>query len=166
TRAIDGASFVGYALPGIVIGLSLVFFAVRTPLYQSLVLLVFAYVVHFLPQGTGALRSSIAQIHPGLNEAARSLGAPPRDVIRRVTWPLVRPGVATASALVFLTVMKELPLTLMLGPIEFSTLATQVWDAASAARFGVAALPALALVVLSSVPMALFVAREQRQATV
>ena len=165
-RMTEAASYIGYAMPGIVIGIALVFLGARVPaIYQTLPFLVFAYVVHFLPQATGTLRTSIAQLHPGVEEAARSLGASPGEVLRRVTLPLVRPGALTAFSLVFLTVMKELPMTLLLRPTEYSTLATEVWDAASAARFSAAALPALALVLLSSVPMSLLVAREQREVT-
>lgn len=161
---VERASFTGYALPGIVVALALVFFGARyaPALYQTLALLTFAYVVHFLPQATGALQSSIAQIHPGLEEAARSLGASPMQVLRRVTLPLVRPGAFTAFALVFLTVMKELPATLLLAPTGFRTLATEMWDAASAASFAHAAPPALGLVLLSSAPLALLVLRERR----
>ena len=163
-RLTETSASVGYALPGIVIALSLVFFGARLPfIYQTLFLLVLAYVVHFLAQATGTLRASIAQIHPGIEEAARSLGAGPGEVLRRVTLPLIRPGVLTAFALVFLTVMKELPATLLLAPAGFHTLATEVWDAAAAGSFAKASVPALALVLLSSAPMAVLVAREQRQ---
>jgi iron(III) transport system permease protein len=163
-RAAEAAAYTGYAMPGVVLAFAVVSLSAPiSPIYQTLALLVFAYVVHFLPQATGTLRGSIAQIHPGLEEAARSLGASPLEVMRKVTLPLVRPGVLTAFALVFLTVMKELPLTLLLAPTGFRTLATLVWDKASAAAFGEAALPALALVLLSSLPMAMLVAREQRQ---
>lgn len=165
-RAVEGAGYSGYALPGVV--LAIAFVIAGSPfslLYQTLAFLVGAYVVHFLPQATGTMRASIAQVHPGVEEAARSLGASPFEVARKVLLPLVRPGVLTAFALVFLTVMKELPITLLLAPTGFRTLATLVWDKASAASFGEAALPALALVVLSSAPMALLVAREQRQTT-
>jgi iron(III) transport system permease protein len=165
-RFTEGAAYTGYAMPGVVLAIAFVFFgAPIRPLYQTLAFLVLAYVVHFLPQATGTLRTAIAQIHPGLEEAARSLGASTGEVLRRVTLPLVRPGALTAFALVFLTVMKELPLTLLLAPPGFRTLATLVWDKASAASFGEAALPALGLVALSSVPMAVLVVREQRHAT-
>ena len=74
-----------------------------------------------------------------------------------MTLPLVRSGVLAGAALVFLITMKELPATLLLGPIGFKTLATSVWSASEAAFFARAALPALMLVLLSSVPMALLV---------
>jgi iron(III) transport system permease protein len=167
SRWVDTATYAGYALPGIVVALSLVFFGARYApfVYQTMGLLVVAYAVHFLPQAIGPLRTSIAQVHPGLEEAARSLGATRGEATRRVMLPLVRPGALVAFALVFLTVMKELPATLLLAPIGFSTLATEVWNAASAASFARAAVPALMLVLLSSVPMAFLVARDSREAT-
>jgi iron(III) transport system permease protein len=164
-RVTESAAYAGYAMPGVVLAIVLVSLAAPTPIYQTLACLVLAYVVHFLPQATGTLRSSIAQIHPGFEEAARSLGANTFEVMRKVTMPLIRPGVLTAFALVFLTVMKELPATMLLSPPGFRTLATLVWDKASSASFGEAAAPALALVLLSSLPMAFLVAREQRSTT-
>jgi iron(III) transport system permease protein len=80
-----------------------------------------------------------------------------------VTLPLVRPGVTGGLALVFLTCMKELPATLLLAPTGFRTLATQVWGATSEAFFARAAAPALALVVLSSLPLAVLLARDARR---
>lgn len=163
-RLTERLSHTGYSMPGIVVALSLVFLGVRAipALYQTRTMLVFAYVVLFLPQAFGALRASLLQVPPSLEEAARSLGSTPAEVVRRVLVPLVRPGAFTGAALVFLTAMKELPATLLLAPADFSTLATQVWDATSAAFFTRAALPALALIALSSVPTAVLVVRERR----
>jgi len=76
-----------------------------------------------------------------------------------VTLPLVRSGLIAGAALVFLVTMKELPATLILGPLGFNTLATQVWSASSEAFFAKAAAPALLLVLLSSVPTAILVLR-------
>lgn len=162
-RGLERLSHTGYALPGIVVALALVFFGIRYApvLYQTTAMLVFAYIVLFLPQAVGALRASVLQIPPSLEEAARSLGSSPVQAFRRVVLPLVRPGALTGAALVFLTAMKELPATLLLAPTGFATLATQVWNSTSDAFFTRAAAPALALVLLSSVPMALLVARER-----
>jgi iron(III) transport system permease protein len=124
-------------------------------------MLAFAYVVLFLPVAVGALRSSLLQVPPSLEEAARSLGSGPGAALRRVVVPLVRPGALTALSLVFLTAMKELPATLILAPPGFRTLATQVWGATSEAFFARAAGPALAIVLLSSAPHAYLVARER-----
>jgi iron(III) transport system permease protein len=163
-RFVELSVWVGYALPGVVVALSLVFFGARlTPaLYQTMVMLVFAYTVLFLPQAVGSMRSSLLQVNPELEEASRSLGKGPVATFRRVVMPLVRPGVLAGAALVFLTIMKELPATLLLAPTGYPTLATQVWSATTEALFGRAAGPALALIVLASVPMIFLVMREQR----
>jgi len=124
---------------------------------------VFAYVILFLPQGVGAIRTSLLQIHPHMEEAARGLGNKPLRVFRRITLPLVRPGISAAFALVFLTSMKELPATLILAPIGFKTLATSVWSAISEAFFARAAAPALLLILVSSLSLS-FVLRDEAQA--
>ncbi len=160
---IERATYTGYALPGIVVALALVFFGIRVvpALYQTRTMLAFAYMVLFLPQAVGAIRSSLLQVNPSLEEAARLLGDRPLTTLRRVVLPLTRPGVLAGGALVFLTAMKELPATLLLAPTGYSTLATQVWNATVEAFFGRAAAPALALVLLSTLPMALLVLRER-----
>lgn len=161
---VERTAYVGFALPGIVVALALVFFGARyaTPIYQTLVLLIFAYVVLFLSQAVGANRASLLQISPSLEEAARSLGRRPVQVFLTVTLPLVRSGMLAGAVLVFFTTMKELPATLILSPIGFKTLATSVWSATSEAFFARAAMPALLLIVVSAVPVALFTLRERK----
>ena len=151
---IERSAFIGHALPGIVVALSLVFFTVRfmNPLYQRLPVLVFAYVVLFLPLAVSSVYGSALQAPPSLDEVARSLGKRPLEVFRTVTAPLLAPGVAAGAALVFLTCLKELPATLLLGPTGFETLATRVWSATQAGAYGDAALPALLLVAVGAVP--------------
>ncbi len=158
-------TYLGFALPGVVVALALVFFGVRvaTPLYQTLGLLIFAYVVLFLPTAVGAIRSSLLQIDPALEEAARSLGRTPLRALLAVTVPLVRPGILAGAALVFLLTMKELPATLILSPIGFKTLATTVWGAAEEGFFAQAATGGLLLVLASSVPMAFLILRGERR---
>lgn len=160
-RILESISFLGFALPGVVIALALVFFGANyTPfLYQTLPMLVFAYLVLFLPQAMGAAQASLLQVHPNLEEAGRSLGRNPLRVFLSVTLPIVRPGLLAGASLVFLTAMKELPATLILSPAGFRTLATGVWGAVTGAYFAQAAAPALLLIVVSSVPMAFFVLR-------
>jgi len=162
---LERAAYVGYALPGIVVALSLVFFAANyaRPLYQTLALLVFAYVVLFLPQALGAVRASLLQVSPNVENAARSLGLSPWRVAWTVTLPLVRPGLVTGAALVFLTVMKELPATLLLSPLGFRTLTSRVWGAVSEAFYIQAAAPSLLLVLASSVSVAILLAGERRR---
>jgi iron(III) transport system permease protein len=152
TLVLERASFTANALPGIVIALSLVFFATRysTRLYQTLTLLVFAYVVRFLPQALASAQSAVQAVNPHLEEAARGLGRRPLAVLLQVTTPLVRPGLLAGAALVFLSAMKELPATLLLRPIGFDTLATEIWTATSAAAYAEAAPPALLLIAVSA----------------
>ncbi len=163
---IERVSYAGYGLPGIVVALSFVFLGARylTPLYQTLALLIVAYTVRFLPQAIAAVRGSLLQVSPRLEEAARNLGRSPFGAIQSVTIPLSGPGIAAGAALVFLTVMKELPMTLLLSPTGYKTLATTVWTAAGNGAFGEAAAPALALVAVSAVPMLLLATRERGEA--
>ncbi|MGI9022447.1 MAG: ABC transporter permease [Acidimicrobiales bacterium] len=163
-RWTERASYAGFALPGLVVALALVFFGARvaTPMYQTVGMLVFAYLVLFLPQGVGALRSTIAQVSPRLEDASRSLGAGPAQTARRVLLPLVRPGAVAAFALVFLTAMKELPAALLLGPTGWDTLATRVWASTSEGFFARAAAPALVLIAVSAVPLVYLALRNER----
>ena len=160
------AVYLGYGLPGIVIALSLVFFGANFApwLYQTLWMLVFAYVVRFLPQAMGAMQISLLQMNPRLEEAGRSLGLGNRAVFRRITAPIVRPGVLAGMALVFLTTVKELPATLLLSPTGFSTLATQIWSATDEAFFARAAAPALILLAMSAFSIFLVLMQEEREA--
>jgi iron(III) transport system permease protein len=155
-------SYLGYALPGIVVALSLVFFGARYApwLYQSIAMLVFGYTVLFIPQAVGTIRATLLQINPHLEEAARSLGRSPAATLLEVTLPLVRPGLITGAALVFLTTMKELPATLLLGPTGFNTLATRTWSWSVEAFFAQAAPYALLLVLVSSVSVAILLSQE------
>ena len=159
------AVYLGYGLPGIVIALSLVFLGANFApwLYQTLWMLVFAYVVRFLPQAMGAMQISLLQMNPRLEEAGRSLGLGNRAVFRRITAPIVRPGVLAGMALVFLTTVKELPATLLLSPTGFSTLATQIWSATDEAFFTRAAAPALVLLAMSAFSIFFVLMQEEKE---
>ena len=163
SRWLERLGFVGFALPGIVIALGLVYFGANYApwLYQSLAILAVAYVTLFLPAAVGSLRTSLVQVRPELEDAARSLGKSPLAVLLTVTLPLVRPGILTGAALVFLLTMKELPATLILSPIGFTTLASSIWSAAQEAFFARAAAPALLLIIVSSIPLAFITMREE-----
>jgi iron(III) transport system permease protein len=164
-RVVERACWLGHSLPGVVVALSLVFFGSRVApgLYQTQWMLTLAYVVLFLPQALGAITAALLQISPSMEEASRLLGRGSLTTTVRVVLPLARPGLLAGGALVFLTCMKELPATLLLAPTGYPTLATAVWSATSEAFFARAALPALALVVLSALPMAILVMHESDQ---
>jgi iron(III) transport system permease protein len=151
TSIIERCSYIGFGLPGIVVALSLVFFGANylPQLYQTLPMLVFAYLVLFLPQSVGTVRSSLLQVNPQLEESARSLGRTSWQTLREVTLPLVRPGVIAGGMLVFLTAIKELPATLLLAPIGFETLAVKIWKATENVEFAEAATGSLFMLLVS-----------------
>jgi iron(III) transport system permease protein len=155
SAAIERASYAGYALPGIVVALALVFFGTRValPLYQTLAMLVFALAAHYLPLAVGPMSASLLQVSPRVEEAARGLGRGPVEVFRTVTAPLVAGGFLAGTALVFLHAVKELPATLLLAPIGFETLATDVWRQTSVGFFEAGALPALVLLLVAAPPL-------------
>ncbi|HSF98882.1 MAG TPA: iron ABC transporter permease [Ornithinibacter sp.] len=154
TTIVEQVTYAGHALPGIVVALALVFLGVRVVpwAYQEAPLLVLAYVVLFLPTAVGSVRSSVAQSSIRGEEVARSLGATPGEVLRRVTLPLAAPGISAGAALVLLTCMKELPATLLLRPTGTDTLATSLWTQTGVGAYGAAAPYGLALVVLAVLP--------------
>ncbi len=164
TRLLERASYIGFALPAIAVALGLVFFGsgYATPLYQTLPLLILAYVILYLPGSVGATRTSMLQVSPRVEEAARNLGARSFRRLVTVTVPLIAPGILAGAALVFLLTMKELPATLILAPPGFQTLATSVWSAASEAFFAQAAIAGLALVAVSALPMLILFLRDHR----
>ncbi len=87
---------------------------------------------------------------PRYEEAARGLGRGPVATLALVTLPLVRSGLLAGAALVFLSAMKELPATLLLRPIGFETLATEIWKLTQIGAYSRAALPALVLIAVSA----------------
>jgi iron(III) transport system permease protein len=163
-RLMERAAYVGHAVPGVVVALSLVFFAVNYAfeLYQSVPLVLFAYAVLFLPLAVAGVHASAAQSPPAMEEVARSLGSSPRQVLRRVTLPLAAPGIAAAAVLVFITCIKELTATLMLQPTGMTTLATELWTQTSVRAYAAAAPYAAMLVLLSAVPAYLLGRRSHR----
>lgn len=167
TALIERVTYSAFALPGIVVALALVFFAANyTPqLYQTIGLLTFAYLIRFLPEAVGAVRSGLLHVSPSLEEAARSLGRRPHEVFLSITAPLVWPGAMAGTALVFMSTMKELPVTLLLSPIGFKTLATASWNAAAEGFFAQAALPALLIVLVSAASLPLFMPTGARRQT-
>lgn len=164
TLAIERLTYLGYALPGIVIALAFVFMGTRLfmPIYQTLILLVVAITISKIPESVGSTRGSLTLINPNLEEASRCLGCSVFESARRVSWPLARPGIFAGAALVFLTVMKELPITLLLRPTGFNTLATDIWESTGTGQYGKAAISALVLIAIAAVPTTLLLSRDSR----
>jgi iron(III) transport system permease protein len=140
------------ALPGIAVALALVFFGARVGgfLYQSLALLLLAYLVRFMPYALASTRASLESVSPRLEEAARSLGRRPLGAWTAVVLPLARSGMLAGGALVFLSTVKELPATLLLRPIGFETLATEIWQGTAIGAYSEVAPSALLLVLIAA----------------
>lgn len=150
----ESVAYLGHVVPGVVVGLSLVFFtlALAPALYQTVFALVFAYGVLFLPKALGSSRSAIRNVPPALEDAARTLGSGRLATWWRVTARVAIPGVAAGGLLAAVTAMKELPATLMLRPIGVETLATELWQKTAIAAYGAATPYAVALVIVASIP--------------
>lgn len=162
TRALERFSYFGYAIPPLAFALALIFFTLQVLpfLYQTLLLLILAYALHFLAEAIGPLRSTLYQAPPQLEEAARSLGHSPLRAFFETTFPLLQRGLLVSVALVFLSAMKELPLTFLLAPAGFETLAIGTWSYANEALFGQAAPYALATMLFAAAFVGLLLLRE------
>jgi iron(III) transport system permease protein len=154
---------VGYAIPGVVIALSLVLLVNRTVpfLYATPFVVVIAYVLRHMPQAVRASESALNQLSPSLEEASRTLGRTSLQTLMQVTLPLILPGLLAGGSLVFLTSLKELPATLLLRPAGFDTLAVRVWVWAGEGFYFQAAPAALLLVLVSALPLSFLLRREQ-----
>jgi iron(III) transport system permease protein len=160
------AAYAGYVLPGPVAALAVLvlFLKIMPFFYGTVLVLIVAYVLHFLPAGLQSLEPSIQQITPNLEEVARTLGLGVQETWRRVTLPLIRNGVIVAWVLIFLQTMKELPATLLLRPVGFDTLAIRVWLEASEEYYQLAAPSALLIVLVGLPALLLLLSRDWRAA--
>jgi len=179
-RLVRGAvriSTLGYALPGSVLAVGIMVSFVwldrqwLTPVFESLgfgagpwlagsmLALLLAYGVRFMAVAYGPVDSSFERIKPSLWQAARSLGASNREILWRVSIPLLRGGLFSAGLLVFVEVMKEMPATLLLRPFGWDTLATRIFEMTSEGEWERAALPAVTLVLAGLIPVVLLVRR-------
>jgi iron(III) transport system permease protein len=163
----------GYAVPGTVIAIGVIIpfgwldnsldhwakatFGVGTGLLLSgtMAALIFAYLVRFLAVSLQAVNAGLDRIKPSLDEAGRSLGYRPSQVVRLIHMPLLRGSLLTALLLVFVDVLKELPATLILRPFNVNTLAVRAHEMASDERLADAGPAALAIVAAGILPVIL-----------
>ena len=164
---------VGYAMPGTVLGIGVLIplayfdnsvdaimrsaFGVSTGLLLSgtITAIIFAYAIRFLAISFGSLESGLEKVTPNLTFAARTLGRTPLRTVVEIHLPILRPALITATLLVFVDCMKELPATLILRPFDFETLATQVFLLASLGQLEESAAPALTIVAAGLIPIIL-----------
>ncbi len=180
TRFLVRSATLGYAVPGTVLAVGIVIplawfdnqlitlakrlFDMDTGLLLQGTLLVMlpAYLTRFLAVGFNPIDSAMQRVTRSLDEAARSLGLTELGVIRRVHLPVLAPGALTALALVFVDVMKEMPITLMTRPFGWDTLAVRIFEMTSEGEWERAALPAVALVAAGLVPILLLMRDTER----
>jgi iron(III) transport system permease protein len=155
TRWVDRGVFTMFSLPHITIAIAVIAFTIRyaTPVYQSILVLSIVYASMFLAQATSAAKASLLQVNPALEDASRSLGRGPIATYLNVTFPLMARGLLAGGALVFVTTLKELPVTLLLSPPGFTTLAVRIWSAADEGLFARAAASSLILIGVSILPV-------------
>ncbi len=172
-RAATRFASVGYAVPGAVLAVGVVIplgafdnavdtamdstFGISTGLILSGTVgaIMFGYLVRFLALSFGTLDASLGKITPSMDGAARTLGQSAFTTLRRIHLPMMRGSLLTAAILVFVDCMKELPMTMLLRPFNFDTLATHVHQLASDELLEEASLAALAIVASGILPVIL-----------
>jgi iron(III) transport system permease protein len=177
-RVLARLATMGYAVPGTVLavgiavplvllnnflqGLLRSWFGVSAPtllLQGTLLAVLIAYLARFLSVGFNPVESGLQRVTRSIDEAAASLGVVGAGLVRKVHVPLLRTSLATAATLVFVDVMKEMPITLITRPPGWDTLAVRVWEMTSEGEWERAALPAVAIVLVGLVPAALLTRR-------
>ena len=169
----------GYAVPGAVLAIgsySLIawfdnyyiyfmqaFGESRGPLLQgTIVAMLAAYLARFLAVAHQPVEAAMQRVTHNMEDAARSLGLSSLPALRRVHLPLMRGGILTAALLVFVDVMKEMPITLMTRPFGWDTLATRIFEMTSEGEWQRAALPAVSLVIAGLLPVLLLVKHSEK----
>jgi len=180
TRAMVRVSTLGYAVPGSVLAVGIViplawidkqliwassnWLGLNSGLILqgTLLMMLPAYLTRFLAVGFNPLDSAMHRVTRNLDEAARSLGQSGLAILRRVHLPMLRGGLLSAAALVFVDVMKEMPITLMTRPFGWDTLAVRIFEMTSEGEWERAALPAIALVLAGLLPIALLIKHSEK----
>ena len=176
TRKMALFASTGYAFPGTILAIGVLIFtgqldralaAVFGAQFQGILItsigvLFLAYIVRFQAVGYGAMISGVRRLPANMMSASRVLGQGYMDSIRQVIMPLLKSSFLAGMMLVFVDVMKELPMTLLLRPFNFDTLATYTYQFAKDEMLEVAALPALMIVLSGLVPVILMSAMLRR----
>ena len=139
-RIIIYLSFCGYAFPGTILAVGIVVFVgwLNDLFYFHLsywaggfIILIFAYMIRFLAVSSGAIRTGILRVHPNLMDVSKTMGVGFVTTLRKIIIPLIYTNILIGGILVFVDILKELPITLLLRPFNFETLATYVYQYAS-----------------------------------
>ena len=145
-----------YALPGAVIGLALIIMVTSTPLKSEIMigsfsLLVYAYVMRYMAVGISPLKSSFEKHPSSYDDTAFNLGMGPLKLFRSIHFPINQSAIAIAFLITFVDIIKELPITLILRPFNFDTLAVQTYQYAIDEMIPKSAVYSLTIVVLGTI---------------
>ena len=180
TRNAVRIATLGYALPGTVLAVgmfvplasldnwigevTLQLFQIETGLMiqGTLVIMLLAYLTRFLAVSHSPIDSAMQRITSSIDEASMSMGINGWMMLRRVHLPILKSGIFTAGALVFVDVMKEMPITLMTRPFGWDTLSVRIFEMTSEGAWEQAALPAVALVISGLIPIILFMRQTEK----
>jgi iron(III) transport system permease protein len=175
-KAVGKLTQTGYAVPGaiIAIGTIMAFVSIDSTLYPlyklidpstkklvlstSTIMLLFAFVIRYMSIGYNTVNSGFSKIGTGFNDAARIMGKTPGRALLQVEIPMMLNSLASGFLLVFIDIMKELPLTLLLRPFNFNTLASRAYEYANDERILESSIPSLLIIVICMVSIAVFVA--------
>lgn len=165
TRSAGKLALLGYSIPGAVVAVGVLISVLAVGrLFEggvaflvtgSVVALMFGYLVRFMAVGYLSLEAGFTRIGENLSAASRVLGAPPLRTLVRVELPLLRRAIFAAGMLVFIDVLKELPLTLILRPFNFDTLATRAFQLAADEQVAQSAPAALVVIVTAALVVGL-----------
>lgn len=152
-RLIDMVTSLPVGIPGIVLAMGMLVLFIRTPLYGTLSLLMIAYIIRFTPVGQRSVAGSLLAMSPELEESSRACGHGWFDTMRRITLPLLKPGLTAAWVLLFTIYVRELPISILLwssGNEVMSVVLYQLLEHATAGQTGAYAIiqAAIALVVV------------------
>ena len=178
TKFFARLSTLGYAIPGTVLAVGVFipvawmdnqlidffkpWFSTGAILRGTLTVMLLAYVARFLAPGFNAIDSAMQRITRSQEEAARGMGFTGWRLFLRVHLPLLRGGIFSAAMLVFVDVMKEMPITLMTRPFGWDSLSVRIFEMTSEGQWESAALPAVALVVVGLIPVILLTRQSER----
>ena len=171
---------IGYALPGVVLAvgifvplawvdnwfsqMAMQLFSIETGfLFQgTLIVMLIAYMTRFLAVGYNPIESAMQRVTLSIDEASMGLGVSGWSMLKRIHLPILKGGILTAVTLVFVDVMKEMPITLMTRPFGWDTLSVRIFEMTSEGEWEQAALPAVALVLTGLIPIAMLTRQAEK----
>jgi iron(III) transport system permease protein len=181
TLSLTRVATLGYSLPGTVLAVGIFIpvakvdnilirfmqsafdFEISPLLQGTLVVMFIAYLIRFMTTGFNAVDSSMQRITTSIDEASRLMGVKGLALLRRIHIPLLKNGLLTALILIFVEVMKEMPITLMTRPFGWDTLAVKIFELTSEGEWERSALPAIALVLAGLVPVIFLTHHSEKQ---